>query len=116
MKYLTFNLTPKLNPNVDDFYNAIFNFNFVKKFSIFYLIKFFFIMLVAVVLKNPSCLYACSVCFGKGSEDLQKGFYWGILLLLLLPVALIGTIGTAIIYTSRKKSNMLNNLNKVGVQ
>ncbi|MBI2119768.1 MAG: hypothetical protein HYT97_09130 [Elusimicrobia bacterium] len=61
------------------------------------------IALAATILKNLPSLYACSVCFGKGSEDLQKGFYWGILLLLLLPVVLIGTIGTAIIYSSRKK-------------
>ncbi|OGR57072.1 MAG: hypothetical protein A3I11_06775 [Elusimicrobia bacterium RIFCSPLOWO2_02_FULL_39_32] len=88
-RILGFNFTPKLG--------------FVKKLPLFHLINFFFVTLATVILGDLPSLYACSVCFGKGSEDLQKGFYWGILLLLLLPVALIGTIGTAIIYSSRKK-------------
>lgn len=51
----------------------------------------------------PETVQACSVCFGGANENLQKGFYWGILILLLLPLLLFFGIGGKIVLASRKK-------------
>jgi hypothetical protein len=50
----------------------------------------------------PSLARACSVCFGSESPGLARGFYWGVLLLLLLPPLLIGSFAGWIAYTVRK--------------
>ena len=52
----------------------------------------------------PQVSFACSVCFGVGSANLARGFYWGILILLLLPVTLFSVIATKIYLSARKKS------------
>jgi hypothetical protein len=42
----------------------------------------------------PSSLRACAVCFGAESPDMAKGFYWGIILLLVLPpIMILGLVG-----------------------
>ena len=56
--------------------------------------------LAPAVLASPA--HACAVCFGAASQNLVKGFFWGILLLLLLPFLLMGTLVGLIVYHTRK--------------
>jgi hypothetical protein len=41
---------------------------------------------------------ACAVCFGSDSPDLAKGFFWGVVVLLVLPPALILSFAGFIVY------------------
>jgi hypothetical protein len=50
----------------------------------------------------PGAARACAVCFGSMPPDLSKGFYWGILLLLLLPPVMILSFAGFIVYRVRK--------------
>ena len=54
----------------------------------------------------PHWAWACPVCFGEGGQNLARGFFWGILLLLLLPFALILTVTTKIVLATRKKGSL----------
>ena len=45
-----------------------------------------------------------AVCFGGANSALQDAFFWGILILLLLPVVLIGAVTYKIVQSSRRKS------------
>jgi hypothetical protein len=51
----------------------------------------------------PRAGSACAVCFGGASKDMSRGFFWGILLLLLLPFSLIGLLAGAIVRASRRR-------------
>jgi hypothetical protein len=50
----------------------------------------------------PGAARACTVCFGAMGPDLTRGFYWGVMLLILLPpVMILGFVGV-IAYHARK--------------
>lgn len=51
----------------------------------------------------PMSAHACAVCFGGASSNLTRGFFWGIVVLLLLPFVLIGIITTLIIRSTKKQ-------------
>jgi hypothetical protein len=51
----------------------------------------------------PELCWGCSVCFGSGNSDLQRGFFWGILLLIILPFILFGAIAFNVIRSIRKR-------------
>lgn len=53
----------------------------------------------------PRFASACAVCFGRdaGQAGLARGFFWGILLLLLLPLGLIAFIGGRIFMAIRRQ-------------
>ena len=55
-------------------------------------------------LLSPASLWACSVCFGEAGGNLAKGFTWGILVLLLLPLILFGTIAFKVVMAVRRKN------------
>jgi hypothetical protein len=42
--------------------------------------------------------------------DLSRGFYWGILLLLLLPPVMIATLAGIIVYHARKNRRSLQDI------
>lgn len=69
--------------------------------GIFYTAVFFALLLLFLVI--PDLGWGCSVCFGEGNGELQRGFFWGILLLLSLPVILIVTIGSKIVLATHRK-------------
>jgi hypothetical protein len=50
----------------------------------------------------PSYSYACSVCFGDASKDVSRGYFWGIMVLLLLPFLLVTGLIGKIAYHVRK--------------
>lgn len=50
-------------------------------------------------------VWSCAVCFGGADQNWSRGFYWGILLLLLLPLFLFLAIGGRIYLAVRKKSH-----------
>ncbi len=52
----------------------------------------------------PSAAHACAVCFGGGDSNLTRGFFWGILIMLILPFALMGGLITAIVRSTRRKA------------
>ncbi len=74
--------------------------------GIFYTAVFFAILLLLLVL--PDLGWGCSVCFGEGNEEVQRGFFWGILLLLSLPVILMVAIGSKIFFATHKKGTSGN--------
>lgn len=55
----------------------------------------------------PGAARACAVCFGSMPADLSKGFYWGILLLLLLPPLMILSFVGFIAYHVKKARRSL---------
>ncbi len=63
---------------------------------------FFVFYLLMMVL--PDLGWSCPVCFGESGSNLAKGFTWGILVLLLLPAALFGTIAYKISSAVRRKN------------
>ncbi len=68
----------------------------------FYIAIFLALFLLLLVL--PDLGWSCAVCFGEGNDEIKKGFFWGILLLLTLPVLLTGVIGTKILLATHKKT------------
>jgi hypothetical protein len=50
----------------------------------------------------PSIASACTVCFGGASDNLQRGFYWGVVFLGALPFMMIAWFVSYIVYQSRK--------------
>lgn len=74
--------------------------------SIFLVALAMFIILLVPVLFDIGCAHACAVCFGfdAGQKAFTRGYFWGILLLLLLPVGLILTIGGRIFFAIRKQA------------
>jgi hypothetical protein len=45
---------------------------------------------------------ACAVCFGAPGSALNRGFFWAILLLLVLPFLLMGSLVALVVYHIRK--------------
>ena len=57
--------------------------------------------LVGAALLVPATAYACAVCgFGPGvaGDPTARGFYWGILFLMAMPFAVVGSIGAWLVY------------------
>jgi hypothetical protein len=50
----------------------------------------------------PTLANACSVCFSGGSADTVRGFFWGVVVLLVLPFATFSVIVFKIVRASRK--------------
>jgi len=46
---------------------------------------------------------ACSVCFGGAGSEMRSAFYWGFMILLLLPPAIVGLIAFLIYRSVRKR-------------
>ena len=69
---------------------------------------FFAVLLLSLA---PHRAWACAVCFGEAGQDLQRGFYWGILLLLLLPFALVLAVTAKIVLSIRRKASNKNTAN-----
>ena len=60
-----------------------------------------------------SSVQACSICFGSGNPDMARGFYWGIMILMLLPMALMAMIGGGIFLSLRKRKMTAQNIARV---
>jgi hypothetical protein len=56
----------------------------------------------------PLSARACAVCFGRdsGSPGLARGFFWGVLLLLALPMGLVLAIGGRIFFAVRRQNTL----------
>jgi hypothetical protein len=58
-------------------------------------------LLVGVVLVVPAAVEACAVCGtgpGVAGDPTARGFYWGILFLMAMPFAVVGSIGAWLVY------------------
>lgn len=51
----------------------------------------------------PVFSHACTVCFGGTDGNLNRGFFWGVVILGALPFTLIGSLISYVVYFSRKK-------------
>ena len=60
--------------------------------------------LAALLAALPGSAAACSVCFGnaQSNKGLIDGFWWGIVLLLLVTMSMVGGIGW-LLYTVEKQ-------------
>jgi hypothetical protein len=59
-------------------------------------------LLAASLAFLPSAARACTVCFGAESPNLARGLFWGVVVLLVLPPALILSFAGVIAYHVRK--------------
>ena len=76
-----------------------------KIIRIIFLTALFFV-LILLFFVMPDLGWSCPVCFGESGGNLAKGFTWGVLLLLLLPAVLFGTIAFKIIMSVRRKNEI----------
>jgi len=62
--------------------------------------------MTAAALLIPALAEACAVCWiGASSPDhdaLARGFYWGLLFLMAMPFAVVGSIAGWLFYTHRR--------------
>jgi len=56
----------------------------------------------------PATARACAVCFGAPFSPWNRGFFWAILLLLVLPFALMGALVGLIVFHIRKNRRILS--------
>lgn len=57
--------------------------------------------LIGVALLAPAAAEACAVCGtgpGVAGDPTARGFYWGILFLMAMPFAIVGSIGAWLAY------------------
>ncbi|MBI3988152.1 MAG: hypothetical protein HY347_00900 [candidate division NC10 bacterium] len=60
----------------------------------------------ALVILIPLAVQACPVCVGPSSGDpTARGFYWGILFLMAMPFAIVGSIAGWLFYVNRRARN-----------
>ena len=62
--------------------------------------------LAAALLLAPRAASACAVCFGQldGKSGLANGFWWGIVVLLVVTMSLVAGIGWAIWSVERERA------------
>jgi hypothetical protein len=62
--------------------------------------------LSAVLLLAPRAASACEYCFGQadGKNGLLNGFWWAVVTLILITMALVGGIGYAIWTVERERA------------
>jgi hypothetical protein len=60
-------------------------------------------VLAAFLASAPSAVSACAVCFGGADSNLANGFFWGVLLLLILPFALTAGFVTMVLRAGRRR-------------
>jgi len=66
--------------------------------------KLFYFSLFQLILLLPQVSSACTVCFGGADSNLQRGFFWGIVVLGALPFLLISFfVGTLIVISRKNK-------------
>jgi hypothetical protein len=58
------------------------------------------------LLTEPRGASACAVCFGgaDGRSGLANGFWWGIVILLLITMSLVGAIGWTIWTVEKRRA------------
>ena len=71
----------------------------MKRILLIFLASIFPGIFLLPVLASVSA--ACTVCFGA-SVDFQRGFFWGIIILLALPFGLMALLAGFIVRSSRK--------------
>jgi hypothetical protein len=49
--------------------------------------------------------HACAVCFGDGNSSLNRGFFWGVIVLGALPFMMLGGFVSYLIYHTRKRKS-----------
>ena len=63
--------------------------------------------LATAALVAPAAASACAVCFGAESPDLARGLFWGVVVLLVLPPALMLSFAGFVVYNVRKNRRAL---------
>jgi hypothetical protein len=60
--------------------------------------------LLLVLFLSPGSLTACSVCYGQSDSPMAQGLNWGILSLLGVVVAVLGSFAAFFIYLANRAS------------
>ena len=55
----------------------------------------------------PKITHACAVCFGATPSNMSRGFFWGILVLLILPFAMFVGFFTTIVRATKKNKDVI---------
>lgn len=65
------------------------------------------LLLAAVFSALPKSAYSCAVCFGgfDGKSGLAKGFWWGIVVLLVVTMSLVAGIGWTLWTVERRRNS-----------
>lgn len=56
------------------------------------------------MLAQPGRLLACAACYGKSDSPMAQGMNWGIFSLLVVVVAVLGSIAGFFVYLARKSA------------
>jgi len=65
--------------------------------------RFVFFAATALLLQ-PASVRACAACYGQSDSPLASGVTWGILSLLFVVMAVLGSIVTFFVYINRKSA------------
>jgi|GEM_PF-5913749 len=68
-------------------------------------IQFIFYSAVVMILCLTEPSLGCSVCFGGNDSNLAKGFFWGVIVLGLLPFLLISSFVGFLLRAQKKHSS-----------
>jgi hypothetical protein len=66
----------------------------------------FLTVFVPLITYHVSFLSACPLCKDSLTTGMAKGFFWSILLMLAVPVAVVGTIAGVIWRASRRRGDL----------
>lgn len=72
---------------------------------IFNMRKFFALFGASAFFLRVPAAWSCAVCFGSAPSSLQRGFFWGIFLLLALPPFLFSILAFLVLKALRKKAS-----------
>jgi hypothetical protein len=63
-------------------------------------------LLALALALQPSSLLACAACYGQSDAPMAQGMNWGIMTLLGVIVAVLGTIAAFFVYLARRSSTL----------
>jgi hypothetical protein len=70
--------------------------------------KLLLFALIAILVSLPASVKACAACYGQSDSPLASGVTWGILSLLVVVMAVLGSIVTFFIYINRKSAAVVS--------
>lgn len=68
------------------------------------ILKLFFAVVAGSVATQPTSVLACAACYGQSDSPLASGVTWGILSLLAVVAAVVGSIVTFFVYIHKKSA------------
>ncbi len=78
-------------------------------------VKLFSTVAAAIVAVHPAPVFACAACYGQSDSPLASGVTWGILTLLAVVAAVLGSIVTFFVYIHKKSATLATSQEPVAV-